>query len=272
MHVAWNLLARHVDRRCNYLWWGLLAHLGIFGPWALWSLITEALWTPLLGVTLLITALTNSLYFLSLRRAYHHASVALVYPIARSSPLLIALWSLMLFDEPMNAMGWTGMLISIGGLWLMSRTAQHGDTARALPWALLAALCTSIYSLSDKTAVAQLPTFGSQMGFVSVGYFASFIALSLQQKSHRGYWLPACRPDFRYWLTGGLFVGTAYALVINAMQTLPASYAVAYSNAGIVLAALLSMTLFRERDAWQIRLIAMITISAGLLVMGFGRE
>ena len=35
MHVTWNLLARHVDARCNFLWWGLLAHLGLLGPWSL---------------------------------------------------------------------------------------------------------------------------------------------------------------------------------------------------------------------------------------------
>jgi len=268
MHVTWNLLARHVDRRCNYLWWGLLAHLVIFGPWALWSLARDAHWTPVLGITLVVTALANTLYFLALRRAYHFAPVALVYPVARSSPLLIALWSLWLFDERLGIWGWLGMSVSIAGLWLMGRSARGGDTAHALPWALLAALCTSIYSLSDKTAVAYLPGFASQMGFVSVGYLTSFIGLSLHQRSRHGSWRPPCRPANGYWLVGGLFVGTAYALVINAMQTLPATYAVAYTNAGIVLAALLSMTLFGERQAWRPRLLAMTTICCGLLVMG----
>ena len=119
MHVAWNLLARHVDGRCNYLWWGLLAHLVLFGPWALWSLVNDARWTPLLGITLALTALANTLYFLALRRAYHFAPVALVYPVARSSPLLIALWSLWLFDERLGMWGWLGMSVSIAGLWLI---------------------------------------------------------------------------------------------------------------------------------------------------------
>jgi phosphonate utilization associated putative membrane protein len=271
MHVAWNLLARHVDSRCNFLWWGLLAHLLLFGPWALWSLWTEAQWTSLLVATLLITGLANSLYFISLRRAYHHAPVALVYPVARSSPLLIACWSLLLFDERLGLAAWLGILLNIGGLWLMSRSARGGDAAHALPWALLAALATSVYSLSDKAAVGQLPTFASQMGFVTVGYLFSFVTLSVRQQLRHGAWLPPCRPALRYALPGGLFVGTAYALVIHAMQTLPATYAVAYTNAGIVLAALLSMTIFGERDAWRLRLLAMLMICAGLLSMGLAR-
>jgi hypothetical protein len=44
MHVVWNLLARQVDSRNNFLWWGLLVHLLMLGPFALWQLLTTAIW------------------------------------------------------------------------------------------------------------------------------------------------------------------------------------------------------------------------------------
>ncbi|MCG8125177.1 MAG: hypothetical protein N0E55_14655 [Candidatus Thiodiazotropha taylori] len=66
MHVAWNLLARHVDSRANYLWWGLLAHLLLLGPWALWNLLVNADWNQTLLVAMAVTALSNTLDVIAL--------------------------------------------------------------------------------------------------------------------------------------------------------------------------------------------------------------
>ena len=99
MHVSWNLLARHVDSRCNYLWWGLLAHLVLLGPWALWRLAADSDWNATLVIAMTVTAAANTLYFLALRKAYHFAPVALVYPIVRSSPVLIAIWAWLFFAQ-----------------------------------------------------------------------------------------------------------------------------------------------------------------------------
>src|SRR3990172_350994 len=99
MHVAWTLLARASHSDTRFLWWALVGYLIVLGPWSLYALITQAQWSSDLAMLLVISALANSLYFLVFGAAYRHAPVALVYPIARSSPLLIALWSSLLFGE-----------------------------------------------------------------------------------------------------------------------------------------------------------------------------
>lgn len=269
MHVAWNLLARQVEARCNFLWWGLLTHLVLLGPWALWRLVSEALWDARLVLAMLISALANTLYFLSLRKAYHHAPVALVYPLARSAPLLIALWAWLIFGQALSPTALAGIGISAMGLWALGASSRNGTQAAALPWTLGAAFATSMYSLSDKTAVEYLPGFGAQLGFISVGYAAAFVGLSLSQYRERGSVTPACRPKLRHILPGGLFIGTAYALVVRAMLELPAAYVVAYTNAGIILATLLSIGLLREREHWQGRLLGACVVSLGLLVLGW---
>lgn len=271
MHVAWNLLARHVDRRCNFLWWGLLAHLVLLGPWAFWRLVIDSLWNTQLIIAMLTTAAANTLYFMALRKAYHFAPVALVYPIARSSPVLIAIWAWFLFEQDISLNGITGIGISVLGLWVLAATSRNGDTKHALPWAIMAAVATSIYSLSDKVAVAYLPSFGSQLGFISAGYLVSFIGLSIFQYRETGSLIPKCRPKRRYILSGGLFIGIAYALVVRAMLELPAAYVVAYTNAGIVLATTLSIWLFKEKENWLRRVLAAIVITAGLVVLGYGK-
>ena len=269
MHVAWNLLARASHPDSRFLWWALVGYLVILGPWSLYALATEAHWSYSLAGLLAISALANSVYFLVLGAAYRRAPVALVYPIARSSPLLIAVWSSLFFGEVIAAGGWIGILVSVGGLLLMAASARHGDSRRALLWAMIAALATSVYSLSNKLAVTSLPTYGAQLGLVSTDLFASFVALSIEQRVRLGRWRPPAMPPIIRWLPAGLFIGNAYGLVIFAMQYLSAAYAVAFTNAGIVLAGLLSILVFGERERWRTRLAAIAIITAGLGVLAF---
>jgi drug/metabolite transporter (DMT)-like permease len=176
-----------------------------------------------------------------------------------------------LFAETPSVAEFLAVSVSVLGLWLLAVSSRHGDAKHALPWTLLAALCTSIYSLSDKTAVAYLPGFAEQLGFISVGYAASFVGLTLLQRRETGQWIPALRPDWGHLLLGGVCIGVAYALVVRAMSQLPAAHVVSFTNAGIVLATLLSIFAFREQHQWPWRLAGALVVSLGLLILGWVR-
>lgn len=267
MHVAWNLIARQQAKEAYPLWWVLLAHLVLLGPWGFYHLWLQTDWTPRFAGLLAISALANVVYFLGLRKAYEHAPVSLVYPLVRSSPLLIAAWGAWLFDQPLPATAWLGIAVSVLGLWWMASGALRSHDRGALPWAGLAMLATSVYSLSDKAATASVPSFAGLVGFISVGYLASWISISVALKRSTGAWMPARRIGAAAWLAGGLCIGLAYALVIHAMRYLPSAEVVSYTNAGIVVATVLSITLFRERMDWRRRLGGALVITGGLAIM-----
>ena len=264
MHVAWNLLVRHQGAKVNMLWWALALHCTTIGLWGLQALVREAVWDRQLLIYLLMSAAANTFYFLALNRAYKHAPVALVYPIVRSSPLLIGMWSALFFGESLGLPAWSAIVVNVSGLMVLAGTAWRGDGFAALPFALTAALATSIYSLSDKAATAYLPTFASLVGFVTVGYLSSFIALTIQTRAEHGFWRPQATPRLPYLMIAAASIGLAYALVIHAMRHLPAAVVVAFTNAGIVIAGLLSIFLFRERVRWRLRLAGMAIICVGL--------
>lgn len=271
MHVTWNLIARHQPRDAQPLWWVLLGHLVLVAPWGLHRLVVETQWSwPLLGL-LLTSAAANVLYFQGLQVAYRHAPEAFVYPLVRSSPLLIAGWSLLFFGESLGALAWTGIAISVLGLVAMARTARGNDERKALPWTLLAMLATSIYSLSDKAATAHIAGFGGIVGYLSVGYLAAWLVMTWQLRRRTGRWTPTARPDAGALLVGSLCVGLAYALVIHAMRSLPAAEVVAYTNAGMVLASVMSMRVFHERTQWRQRAAAAGVVCAGLACIAVGR-
>lgn len=272
MHVTWNLVARHQPRESEPLWWVLLGHLVLLAPWALYRLVVEAQWSGRLCLLLAASAAANVLYFHAVRRAYHHAPVAFVYPLVRSSPLLIAAWSLFFFGESLGPWAWLGMGISVLGLLAMAWSARGSDEGGALPWALLAMLATSIYSLTDKAATAHIAGFGGILGYLSVGYLAAWTTMTLRLRRTTGRWSPPARPGVAAALVGSLCIGTAYALVIHAMRTLPAAEVVAYTNAGIALATVMSLLVFGERTRWKQRATAAGVICMGLMFIGLGRS
>jgi phosphonate utilization associated putative membrane protein len=267
MHVTWNLMARHLPRASNPLWWVLLAHLVLFAPWGLWELATTVVWSLEMTLLLTVSATANVVYFAGLARAYEHAPVALVYPLVRSSPLFIAIWGTLFFGQSLPPMAWLGIGISVFGLLVMASSAQRGSDRQAFRWAMLAMLATSVYSLSDKAATDHIPTFMGLVGFLSVGYLASWISMTFRMHRHTRSWVPAQRIDLASLAVGGTCIGLAYALVIHAMRQLPAAEVVSYTNAGIVLAAVLSIFLFNDKVGWQKRILGVVIITTGLGVL-----
>lgn len=268
MHVTWNILARQTNPKSNFLWWVVGGHLFFFGPWSIWRLISDAQWNEILMMAILVGGIANAVYLVALKAAYRRAPVALVYPIARSSPLLIAIWSVIFFDETLSFFGWFGIAISVMGLLWLGSTARGGEPTKAIPWAVLAAVGTSIYSLTDKLAVVHLPTFGSQLGLVSVCFMFGFIALTVGNMHECKRIFPESRPRIIPLMIGILFVGMAYALVIHAMLFLPAAYVVTFTNAGLAIATLLSIFVFGEKERALARLMAVLVISLGIVCVG----
>ncbi len=267
MHVTWNLIARYQSSAAMPLWWVLLTHLLIFGPWGFWSLLTQVDWTLSFALLLLISASANVVYFMGLRQAYYYAPVPLVYPLVRSSPLLIAIWSVLLLGESLGLWAWVGIIVSVAGLIILAFSSGSTADRRALPWAMTAMLATSIYSLSDKAAVTSLESFGAIVGFISVGYLASWLALTLLLYRQTAAWRPKRCISPLALLAGGFCIGLAYALVVFAMKQMPSAVVVAYSNAGIILASLISIIVFRERISWQQRVLAAVTILLGIVMI-----
>ena len=267
MHVAWNLMARQQKAEAHPLWWVLSAHLVLLAPWGLYHFFTEARLDRQQNLLLAGSAIANAIYFLSLRRAYAHAPVALVYPLVRSSPLPIALVSTAFLQESLTQQSWIGVVVSVLGLLLMSGSISEKKERRALMWAFIAMMCTCAYSITDRSGTQGLQQFSSLLGYLSFGYFLAWVVLTLEMKCTLGIWKPKAKPPVAMILLGGLFVGLAYALVIYAMKFMPVAVAVAYSNAGIVLASLFSILILKETHAWRRRLLATTVICAGLFIM-----
>lgn len=245
------------------------AHLVLFGAWTIPRIVPALIADPAFTLAVLVTGVTNGVYFIALRHAYRHAPAGAVYPLARSAPLLVALGETLLFGRALPAEAWLGVALSVIGLWLIAFDMRpHGiGIRRALPFAALAALMTGVYSLSDKVAALRLERIEDAIGFVSVTFCIAWLVLTLELRAREGRWWPAARPDAVRVLAGGLTVGVAYALVIHSMRALPAAYAVTLANGGVLLMVLLGMLWLGEREGWQRRLAGAGASAVGMAIV-----
>lgn len=270
LHVSWNLLTRRTHSDANFLWWIVGLHVLAFAPFALPDFLRATVQSPVLLLCAAISGIANGLYFLGLRVAYHLAPASTVYPMVRSSPLLIALVETLFFARSFPSLSWLAIIVAACGLWLIATSSHDGVRRLNLAWphALLAALMTVVYSLSDKVAAPYLDGFNVALGYVCVNYAIGWLFLCAEQKVRTGSWIPTLMPSRRSLLIGTLGVGTAYALVIYAMRWLPAAYAVTLTNAGIALTVLLGVLWLQEHEGWRQRVAGATLVVIGLVVVG----
>ncbi|OIR02204.1 EamA-like transporter family protein [mine drainage metagenome] len=270
LHVSWNLLTRRTHGEANFLWWIVGLHVLTFAPFTLPAFLHAATQSPVLYLCASISGIANGLYFLGLRAAYHVAPASAVYPMVRSSPLLIAVVETLFFAREFPLSSWFAILIAASGLWLIATSSHNGvqRLSKAWTYALFAAAMTVVYSLSDKVAAAHLDGLHVALGYVCVNYAIGWLFLCGEQKCRTQRWIPEITPSVRSLLVGTIGVGTAYALVIFAMRWLPAAYAVTLTNAGIVFTVLLGIMWLREYEGWRQRVTGVGLVVVGLIGVG----
>jgi len=270
LHVSWNLLTRRAPSEANFLWWIVGLYVLLFAPFTLLNFLHDAELTPALYLCALISGTTNGVYFLALRAAYHKAPASAVYPMVRSSPILIAIVETTIFGHSFPVISWAAILLAAVGLWLIATSSHDGISrlSKAWPYAMLAAAMTVIYSLSDKVAAPNMHGIRSVLGYVCVNFAISCLFLGLEQKWRTRRWIPTKAPAAIALTIGTVGVGSAYALVIYAMHWLPAAYAVTLTNAGIVLTVLLGVLWLKEKVGWRQRVVGVSLVVSGLLVIG----
>ncbi len=163
-HAAWNYLAKGSrDKDSFMLLINLTSQVTLLPVFILvlkdWSLPVSIL--PFI----IISAIAEAAYFLALSRAYDAGDLSVVYPVARSAPLFVAVVGALFLGDPLTVAGITGILLVLLGVYILHlkslRLASvfeplHSFRGPAFGFALIAALGTTAYSLSDQAAVTHL--------------------------------------------------------------------------------------------------------------------
>lgn len=283
----------------TFLWWGVT--LGAVG-YGLYMLLTVGIYLPReVWPYFVLSDLAELGYFVTLVRGYSQGDLSLVYPLSRgSAPIFIALWSALLLNERLPLIGYAGIALMVLGIYISSqmsnsrrasalaanRAGQLDDPPNLnlpLPgrglgvylsansvvlWALASGVFVSIYSLSDKIVVTNMPPLVYNF-WVYAGNAVTWLPLVLLRRGPARM-AAELRVNWRRVMVGSVMTIGAYVLVLVALTTSVASYVVAGRGTSVIIGAILGWLALGEGFGRR-RVVGAGLMVVGLIVMTFAR-
>ncbi len=278
MHAGWNLLARY-SRSETTFYKKMLVTTTIVGlvP-AVWSEVLTRSMTPLAWICVTGSGFSAAVYFLGLARAFESSDFTIVYPVARSLPVIFVAFIDVLRGRHLTSFGWVGILLVVAGCVLVPTKSLKDIKIsnyfnRTSLWMLLAAMGTVGYTLLDKIAAETLqqgPDTAARYGYF---YFTiSFLPYLLFMRLFKPKTARPPTNDWKLAIPAAVLGFSAYWLILWAYQLTPnASYIVAFRQFSIVIGAILAFIIYKEGGV-KMRLSGAMLITSGLvLIAGWGR-
>lgn len=283
VHALWNTFGKKVSPTLGFFSLAYVTGIAPLTPWAL-DFIRQSPDALLRIMPLLLcSGFFQALYSSALASAYASGQLSVAYPLARALPvLMVALISGVVGISTLNSViAWCGAVLLILGAVLLpiSSWAQwhwRHYLQRSTLFALLAALATTGYSLSDKLALNQLqqstmlPSLEVAVVYIWLQGIAACLFLfppQLSITSYRHALIRLIRQQSIALCTTGLMITLTYVLILWAMQISEnLSYVVALRQISIPIGALLGIWVFKERLS-RLQVVALLLLCCGLVLI-----
>jgi drug/metabolite transporter (DMT)-like permease len=220
----------------------------------------------------LLAGFFQAVYYLGLTQGYRHGDFTVVYPIARSLPVLLVAMGDVARGRAPSSIGWMGMiLVSVGCVFIPLESWRGFSRERFWNWAMLWAGVTALgivgYTLTDKIAaefVAPGPWSAARYAVyeaaASVGAYWIILKWFVRPARHQTSWA-----DWRWATLAAMGVFGAYWLILWSYQlAAQASYVVALRQFSIIIGVILGALFLREA-APLLRLSAACVIVVGIV-------
>lgn len=272
-HALWNYVAKEAGDKDSFMLLINVFSLAIFLP-VFYVILPEIYFPVEILPFLFVSGVAETIYFLALGKAYETGDLSVVYPVARSSPMFVAIAASLLIGERISPWGALGIAFILFGVYVLHLKGWSGEELTrplkalgdpASRYAFVAALGTTVYSISDKMGVTAVDPllYSFWLGFVITGMLSLVIVkrrgVSLLREELRG-------SLFRVSVAGVLVKG-GYMLVLVAMSMAQVSYILALRQVSVVLGAALGVVLLKERYG-GVRIVGSMIIFVGVYLLG----
>lgn len=281
-HVGWNLLGKRHSPSVAFFFLACLVGTLLLTPVVIWNRALFAVTPGPVWGLLVLTGFCQATYFVGLAAAYAHGHMSVAYPLARAIPVLLVAAFTAAGSGRIHALAGLGMALIVAGAMLVPRSRFRGwrlteYRSRSCVFAVLAALGTTGYSLTDDHALALLrdaaagvagPTrvtlyYAAFEGLATCLWLVPVVARHASSRTNVRHLLATQRVPV---LITGIGIFTTYTLVLVSMAYVDnVSYVVAYRQLSIPLAALAGILLLGE-PAWPPKLIGVGGMFAGLVL------
>jgi drug/metabolite transporter (DMT)-like permease len=277
LHAGWNVIAKSSKNTPALMWWASLLGTAGYGAWVLSTLgiyMNTASRLPFI-----ISAVAETGYFVTLVRGYAQGDLSQVYPLSRgSAPIFVAVWSALILEERLPPLGYAGIGLIVAGICIVSIPFDRSLTVflrrnvhthfhlGAIGWALASGVFISIYSITDKIAVAATPPLVYNW-WVFAGNTVLWAPV-VWRKPLAGTSFDEFRRNWRAAIAAGVAMVAAYAAALSALTLTSASYVVAGRGLSLVIAAVIGSVLLKENFGLS-RTVGAVLMVAGLTMIAF---
>ena len=272
-HALWNYLAKGSDDKESFMFLLNLYSTILFLP-IIYFLIPELTFPIEILPFLIVSGVAETIYFLSLGKAYETGDLSIVYPLARSSPLFVAIVASILLQEKISLWGYIGVLLVITGVYVLHlKSFRFKDITLPLRslgntssiYAIVAALGTTVYSISDKKGVTTVEPllYAFWLGIVITSFFSVVV---LFRKTYSSLRETISGNSFRILLSGFLMKG-GYILVLISMSLAQVSYILSIRQLSVVIGTFFGLQFLKEENA-KVRITGSAIIFLGVYVLG----
>jgi len=272
-HAAWNVMAKGGSDKEAFML--LMTGSSFFTMLPVFYFLLPDWRLPLAALPfLLVSGVAETLYFISLGRAYEYGDLSVVYPLARSSPLFLTVLAVVFLGEKISPWGFAGILLIVLGVYTIHLRRLSLDDlltpfrslrGRASQFALLTAVWTTVYSLSDKLGVTTVEPLAYAF------WFEPFILLFMTPVV---LWRRGLGSITREWRDGkvsatvaGFLARFGYLLVLVAMSLAQVSYILALRQLSVVIGAAAGVFLLGEKYG-RVRILSSLIIFTGVYILG----
>ena len=273
LHALRDFLIKSSDDKLAFSWLFRVAGLVLLLP----VVVTRpSLIVPPVGWALILASgLVHALYTFSLARAYERGDLSLVYPIARSAPVFVLLWSTLVWREPMSSIGVSGIILIVIGAYVVQARGlslralsepirvTFRDPSLRIAW--VTAILVATYSLIDDRGVASLDPVVYLFAYGTVGCAVlSPLVLVSRRNGHAWEWRS------RWWrvlLAAAMSTG-GYLLALFAFRMEHVGYVTGVRQLSILFGVILGWRLLKEPHG-RMRLSGAALMVAGMLLIGF---
>ena len=272
-HASWNALSKRSTDKIIFFWLSGLAASACLLPFLIgfWQAIPLAGWL-LIG----LSSVFEAVYLLCLSVAYEAGDLSLAYPLSRGSvPLFVLILATLFIGERVTPLGLFGIALSIIGIYALHLKSFAPNALlapfaalreRASRFALLAGICTAIYSTIDKRGV----TYANPVLYTTliiVGYSVLLTPFMLRKQVAIAHeW----KNNKRHIVAVGVLSVVTYLLVTYVLRTSPASYVSALRGISIVFGAVLG-ALFLKEHLTPLKTLGAVVIFAGMICIGLAK-
>lgn len=272
-HSVWNLLAKRSGDPLAFIFSFHLVSIVVYFIPAMIALSAHPI--PASGWPFMLVSTVFEIgYYLSLAEAYRHGALALTYPIARGTGLLlVATLAVPIYGEHPSVAGAFGIVAIFSALAIIGidnfsfqRASGHPAARRGILFALAAGCGIASYSLIDKSGVGHVyPLVYVYVIFVLAATVLAPLVLLRQRDAFLNEW----RFNRRSVLFGGVLPLGVYFIVLLALRLSNVSYVVPLREVSIFFGMLLGVIVLHERlRRWQT--VASAIIVAGVLAIALG--